>query len=195
MADTAHTRTDWLALIGKLTAVAINLFRKEGLSSDRDSESVMKGLGKSPMDFAKAALIELFARKDRYPTTTDDELFAVAVTILKRDFLDAVKNHAYKTTRNVTPEVLQQVIAEDSTNPLTEIDAEELAKRFYRYTAGDQDLIDIIDAAAYLSVNQSEQFTRADIADLLSITPEEVTKRNNRLKRKFHADDGRSADG
>jgi hypothetical protein len=190
MADSPELKPGWLRNHAKLTAVAFNLFRKERLLGGAETEPVMKGLGKSPMDFASDAMTEFYENRAKYRVRSDDEAFAVMVTILKRDFIDACKSHPYKTTANDPEEHLPTVSSRGS-DPLSSTEADDLAKKFHPYAKGDQELTDIIDAAAYLAVEQSEPVKRDDIANLLDITPEEVSKRNKRLKYNFHVTDPR----
>lgn len=194
MADSALNQQVWLNVLRKLTAVALNLFGKERLFGGPDWDPVLKGLGKSPSDLAADALAEFYANRAAYPKAkTEDQIFAVAFRIMTNDFVDAVsKNHAYTTTMAASDEDWQTFAAPPFDDPERVFDAEDLAKKFYRYVEGDQELKDVIDAAAYLATNQREPLKRSDIADLLSVSVDEISKRNNRLKYKFHADDGRS---
>lgn len=191
MADSPQFQQAWLNNLRKLTVVALNLFRKEQLFGGPETDVVLKGLGKSPSDFASDALTEFYANKDSYPKAkSEEQMFAVTVTIMKRDFVDAVsKNHAYTTTKEASGEEFEKFAAPSRDHPERMFDAEDLAKKFYRYTDGDQGLKDVIDAAAYIASNQSEQLKRSDVADLLGISVDEVTKRNKRLNYRFHADD------
>lgn len=192
MADTALNQQVWLNVLRKLTAVALNLFGKERLFGGPEWDPVLKGLGKSPSDLAADALTQFYANRAAYPKAkTEDQIFAVAFRIMSRDFIDAVsKNHAYTTTNATSDEEWQTFAALTSDHPERGFDAEDLAKKFYRYVDGDQELKDVIDAAAYLATNQLEPLKRSDIAYLLSISVDEISKRNNRLKYRFHADDG-----
>ncbi|MBK9215826.1 MAG: hypothetical protein IPM59_09545 [Chloracidobacterium sp.] len=194
MADSALNQQVWLNVLRKLTAVALNRFGQERLFGGKDWDPVLKGLGKSPADLAADALTEFYANRATYPKAkTEDQIFAVAFRIMSRDFVDAVsKNHAYTTTKATSDEDWQTFAAPPSDDPERVFDAEDLAKKFYRYVDGDQELKDVIDAAAYLATNQREPLKRSDIADLLSVSADEISKRNNRLNYKFHADDGRS---
>jgi DNA-directed RNA polymerase specialized sigma24 family protein len=190
MADSPQSQPGWLANHAKLTAVAFNLFRQERLLGGAEVEPVMKGLGRSPLDFASDAMTEFYENRQKYRVRSDDEAFAVMVTILKRDFIDACKSHAYRTAENDPEEHLPTVSSRGS-DPLSSIEADDLAKKFHPYAKGEQELTDVIDAAAYLAVEQTEPLKRDDIANLLGITRDELTKRNKRLKYNFHANDPR----
>lgn len=107
---------------------------------------------------------------------------------MKNDFLDLVtKKHAYIKTNDITDEQLDQQTKDlvASNDGFSNFEAKVLAEQFYEYAGDDQDLRDIIDAAAILITEQKAEIKRADIADLVGITPEEVTKRNERLRYKF----------
>jgi hypothetical protein len=181
-----QSQQGWLANHAKLTAVAINLFRKHGLFGGIDVDPVMKGVGKSPMDFASDAMTKFYENRAKYHVCSDDEAFAVMVTILQHSFIDACKSHAHKTAKDDPEDHLPTATARGS-DAFSSIEADDLAKKFYPWAKGDQELIDVIDAAAYLAVEQAEPFKRDDVANLLNITPEEVSKRNKRLKYNFHA--------
>lgn len=188
MKSSPHPDIDWTALLKKVLVVAINLFRKQGLYADKDSESVLKGLGLSPEDLAHTALKEFFMHRERYNAPTEEECFAVIVTIMKNDFLDLVtKKHAYIKTDNLTDEQHNQQMEHlaASNDGFNNFEEKVLAEQFYKYAGDDQGLRDIIDAAAILITEQKAEIKRADIADLVGITPEEVTKRNGRLRYKF----------
>lgn len=186
MADSRQSQQGWLANHAKLTAVAINLFRKQGLFGGIDAEPVLKGIGKSPMDFASDAMTKFYENRDKYRVRSDDEAFAVMVTILQRGFIDACKNHAHKTAKDDPEEHLPTVTAGGG-DSFSSLDAADLARKFYPYAKGDQELIDVIDAAACLAVEQAEPLKRDDIAKLLNIKPKEVDKRNKRLNYNVHA--------
>ncbi|MGI8544128.1 MAG: hypothetical protein ACR2MD_11730 [Aridibacter sp.] len=188
MKSSPHPDIDWTSLLKKVLVVAVNLFRKQGLFAGEDSDSVLKGLGISPEDLAHTALKEFFKYRERYDAPTEGQCFAVIVTIMKNDFLDLVtKKHAYIKTNDITDEQLDQhtndLIA--SNDGFSNFEAKALAEQFYKYASDDQQLRDIIDAAAILATEQKAEIKRADIADLVGITPEEVTKRNERLRYKF----------
>ena len=181
--------TDWLSLLRKLSAVAINLFRKERLFAAE--ESVMKGLGKSPSDFAHEAIMEFYANREKYAVPTDGDVFAVVVTILQNNFKDAYRRHSYKTSTDPSPDDIGQretAIATD--DGFNSFEANVVAQHFYKYADGDPELKEVLDAAAILAVELNGPVKRDDIASLLGITPDEVTKRNHRLQYRFHNDNG-----
>ena len=192
MPDSAVDQQIWLSVLRKLTAVALNLFKKEGLFGGEDFDPVLNGLGRSPQDFAADALTEFYSKRSTYPKArSEDQIFAVAFEIMRHDFLDAVtKNHAYTTTTPTSDKDWEQFVAPASDDPGRIFDAEDLARKCYKFADGHQDLKDVIDAAAYLAMNQREPLKRSDIADLLSVSVEEITKLTNRLRYNFHADDG-----
>jgi hypothetical protein len=194
MPDSAQTQRFWISNLAKLTAVAINLFRRKQLFDGLDSEPVMKGLGKSPMDFAADAMTEFYENRSKYHVRSDDEGFAVMVTILEHDFLDACRSHAFERTDDPLHEDREAPATARSSNPLSATEADDLAQKLYPYTHGEAELKDVIDAAAYLAVEQNEQLTRDDVVKLIDITPDEFTKRKNRLAYRFNASDGRSSD-
>src|ERR1051325_4846881 len=130
MGGSRQSQQGWLANHAKLTAVAINLFRKQGLFGGFDVEPVMKGIGKSPMDFASDAMIKFYENRAKYSVRSDDEAFAVMVTILQNAFLDACKNHAHKTTQ-VDPEGFLPTATSRGSDSFSSLEADDLAKKFY----------------------------------------------------------------
>lgn len=182
---------DWNALLKKLTAVALNIFRKEGLFAADDS--VMKGLGKSPSDFVHDAIMEFYANREKYTASSEGELFAVVVTILQNDFKDAYRRHAYQKSKDLSDEELneRELMPADNDGFAT-FESKVLAEQFYKYVDGDQELKEVIDAAAILAVEMNGPVKRDDIASLLGITPVELTKLNHRLQYRFHKHNGHS---
>jgi len=187
MKSTPHPDIDWNSLHRKVLAVALNLFRKQGL--DARDNSVLKGLGASPSDLAQDSMKEFFAHRNRYDADTEDKCFAIIVTILRHDFLDLVtKKHAYTTTDDVQEEVLQEKIQNIQAvdNGFTEFETQVLAEEWHKYAAGDQELKDLIDATALVAVEQTAEPKSEDIAYALGISLEEVKKRKGRLLYRYH---------
>lgn len=179
-------KIDWDSLLKQLTLVAIRRFKKEGLIGGKDA--VLKGLGDSPEDFVKQAVIDFFGSFHKYKVETEGECFALIVTIMKRNMDDKIsKAHAYKKTVDADEDELSKQRAElpASDDGFKRNRADELAQSFHKYAGGHQELKDVIDAAALLAFEREGPVKRADIADLLNISPEEVTKRNGRLQYSF----------
>lgn len=181
MKSSPHPDIDWDSVVRKLTAVAINKFRGHGLY--HSDGSVLAGLGTSPSDLAYDALLEFFGTKTSNPPQSEDECFALCVTILGHRFIDAMRRHAHKLTDPISSDDVmnerENIAAVD--DGLSEVEANILAEANYKFTNGEQELRDVIDAAALLSVSVP-RVKRDDIASLLAITPAEVTKRNERLQ-------------
>lgn len=191
MADSSENQRSLIANLGKLTTVAINLFKQRQLFDSADGEPVMKGIGKSPMDFAADAMTEFIATRDRYRAKTDGEEYAVMVTILKNDFIDACRKHAFSKSKDLPDEHAAAVASNRrADDPSTQFDAEDLAQKFRVHARGDEKLIEVLEAIAILAVEQGEIPKRDDIAKFLEIDPKEVTKRNNRLRYNFDTSDG-----
>jgi DNA-directed RNA polymerase specialized sigma24 family protein len=180
-----HPDINWDSLARRVLGIALSLFRKQGLFYPH---SVLKGLGFSAGDLAQEAMREFLTHRDRYEAKTEDQCLAIIAQIMKNDFLDAVtRKHAYIKTDNIEAEELTEknkgVAASDDGLKNTRV--QELAGSFQSYAGDDPELRDIIEAAAVLAEEQTD-FKREDIANLLGISPGEVTKRTSRLKYNFN---------
>lgn len=180
MKDKPYPDIDWKSLLRRVRARAINLFRAEGLIYG--DEASLEGLGKSPEDLAHDALIELFGRIDKYDADTEGKCFALANRILERRFLDAVsKNRAYITSAALTDEEFADIPASPRLAS-KKVEVADIAKKLYRYTDGDPQLEELIDAAALLAVEQKATIQHNDLATLLRTTVEDVRRRLARLE-------------
>jgi DNA-directed RNA polymerase specialized sigma24 family protein len=190
MADSSEKQRSWVANLKKLTVVAINLFKQRQFFDSARGEPVMKGLGKSPMDFASDAATEFYTNPLKYRFKNDGQAFAVMVTILKNDFIDACRKHSFSKSTEVSDEDLPDLASHHrQDDPSKQFDAEDLAKKFLVYARGDKKLIEVIEATAILAVEQGEVPKRDDIAKFLGIDPGEVTKRTDRLRYNFDTAD------
>lgn len=185
MKDKPLPSIDWDSVLLRSLGVAYNLFRKQGLLAGPDA--VLKGVGKSPGDLVNDAVTTLYANLPKYDADTEDKCFALIIRIMKNDFLDIVtKNSAYTTSDDVEDEEFRDRSVDHNGSKAVTI--ADLAKKFYKYANDDDEAKEVIDAAAMIAVEQSTPVTREDIASLLRITPEEVTKRTARLRYRFHAE-------
>lgn len=160
MADSVQSQPPSLANLRKLTAVALNLFRTQGWIGGADAEFVMKGLGKSPIDFAADAMTEFYAQADRYTIQSEDDAFALMVTILQHRFIDACRKHAHSKTADVQEDQLPEREGPNSSDSLRAEEMEALAYKFRKYADGKKDLIELVDAVAILVVEQRNFQTR-----------------------------------
>lgn len=184
MKDKPLPSIDWDSILLRSLAVAFNLFRKQGLIAGPDA--VLKGVGKSPGDLVNDAVATLYANFSKYDADTEGKCFALIIKIMKNDFLDIVtKNSAYRTSDDVDEDEFRDQSVDHNGSKVVTI--ADLAKKFYMYADDDAEAKEVIDAAAMIAVEQSTPVTREDIASLLRITPEEVTKRTARLRYRFHA--------
>lgn len=150
---------DWNLFHAKLTVIALKWFRDEGYYG---LESVLKGVGVSAKDLAQTAALELFKNAHKYDFNEEQQCFSLAVTIMRRDFLDFIKKGSYKKTDSGE--------LPDEVNTKCELNETLVANKFYDLAKGDQNLIDFIDAVIFLKT-----YKREDVADLLCISKQEVT--------------------
>lgn len=69
----------------------------------------------------------------------------------------------------------------DPNNGFTGTEATSVARGLYPFAEGEQELIDLIDAVAIFGCSKRE-----DLADLLGVSPQEITKRQKRLRSLYH---------
>jgi hypothetical protein len=171
---------DWESLLRRLTAVALGWF---GQRNCRGEGSVLPGTGKSPPDLAYDALVAFLKNQQAYRVKSDDDLFRLIVTIMKRDFFDLVKPRR-EYDRIVILDAghddgLSERLAneEDTSDVSAAADAASAAKRFYHLAEGEQPLIDFIDAAAEFG-----HLPRNEIAELVRVTESELTNMKKKLR-------------
>lgn len=171
---------DWESLISRLMAVALGWF---GQRNCRGEETVLPGTGTSAQDLAYNALLEFLKNQHKYRVKSDEDRFRLSVTIMKRDFFDMVKAGC-EHSRTVILDAehdggLSERLAgeEDMRSVSAAADVASEAKRFYHLAEGEQPLIDFIDAAAEFG-----HLKREEIADLIGVTPSELTNMQKKLR-------------
>lgn len=180
MKSTLSPETDpWKSLLKRLTAVAFGWFKDRGCSN---YESVLPGTGMSAIDLAFNARLELIKNQSKYHLTSDDDRFRLMVTIMRNDFCDLVKRLETKRTvfLGATSDCDGRGELENLADPnsgFASAEAALAARSLYPLAEGEQELIDLIDAVAIFGHRKRE-----DISDLLGVSPEEVTKRQKKLK-------------
>jgi hypothetical protein len=168
----------------RLVAQALRWFAQEGLNSQDD---ILSATGKSPTDLAYDAVLEVL-RDEKVqwrPQKPDEDPYPLLVRVMRNDFLDLVKpGRAYKRTEVIDTQAEDDQPAldnyESSRDDLKKLHAALTAHDLYRIVGEDQELKDVIDAILLLDCRKRE-----DIAHLLSTTPEEITRRQQRLRTKL----------
>ena len=170
----------WESLIKRLTAVAFGWFYDRRCSDD---ESVLPGTGVSARDLAFNAILEFLKNEGQYNLKSDEDRFRVIYTIMKRDFIDLVrKGRAHDRTLILDAAVDANGRSEfenlpDTRDDFASAEAASVARSLYPLTDGDPQLKNLIDAVAMFNCcDRDEQ------ADLLGVTPTEVTNMKKRLK-------------
>lgn len=183
---------EWESLLGRLTTAAIKLFKQFGCSN---AELVLPGTGVSPEDLAVDATVEFFqGEKVKWcPKNPYEDPFPLVVTVMRNNFIDLLRSADHqkiklmgdtlgvdgKSTLENIP-ALDQGLSDLLNRPtigFTEVEAKILAEYFYPFAESNQDLIDIIDAVVFFKCRK-----RREIADLLDISPQEVTDRWEKLR-------------
>lgn len=171
---------DWESLLVRLTARAILWFRDRHCYG---ADAVLPGTAKSATELARNAALEFFkGEKVKWrPKTPDEDPYPLIVEVMRNDFLDLVKKSETKqtvildATRNKA-DYRELELVRDSNDGFVSAEAASLARSLYPLIKGDQKLKDYIDAVCLCGLRKRE-----DIAELLGITPREVTDLQRRL--------------
>ena len=165
---------DWQRALGKLTYSATRwMVGKRGV--DRD-DPIIKG--RSPGDLAQEALIEVIEKYGKLAKTgTDEELLGLAYRIMYRDFLDLVRSKEYRGRERLDDPTLglEESLSSVETQ-YQELEDADLISELYAIAADDGELKDFIDAVVELNL-----YKREHVAEILDVSPQEVTNRQRRL--------------
>lgn len=174
-------------LLVPLTAFAARLFLQEGILA---RDNVLPATGKSPRGLAFDAITEFIDGGMRFRArsaeTYQKDLFNLLKTVVHHDFLDLVKSHEYQKTAVVDAtrggDEVPALVLEDlgeigSEDGFYSLGAAMLARRVLPIIEDEPDLKEMVEAILCFGVTKRE-----DIAQVLEITAQEVTKRKNRLR-------------
>jgi hypothetical protein len=203
MSDSHKSPEKWdclLRLLPSLTAYAAKLFLQEGVSARED---ILPATGKSPRGLAFDVITEFIEDgmkfRPRSSETYEKDLFNYLKTAVHHDFLDVIKSHEYQTTEVIdaaksgsgeeTQFVLEEIGEVGSEDEFYSLGSAMLARRLLPIVEDEPDLKEVLEAILCFGVTKREE-----IANILEITPQEVTFRKNRLRvrlaswhRKVHA--------
>jgi DNA-directed RNA polymerase specialized sigma24 family protein len=171
---------NWESLLKRLTAVAFGWFGDRGCGND---ESVLPGTGMSAKELAYSGTLEFIKKAGEYRPESDEDRFRLILRIMKRDFIDLVRQG-----REFRRTVILDASGDgdgrgefenlpDPNDSFASAEAASVARSLYPLTDGEQELVDLIDAVARCGCRKREE-----IADLLSTSPGEITKRQKKLK-------------
>ena len=163
--------TDWMDLLGRLTAYAIFLY---------GADEVMPGTGVSPEDLAAGIVLQL--AEGKIPFDGCRPLWPLLKKALYHDFLDLRKSASHRTTVIVDAtenEDGEMIAGLDALHAADAKPADVLFRdKVYKAIADDRELRDIADA--FLEHGASKP---ADIAFLIRATVEQVENGRKRLRR------------
>jgi DNA-directed RNA polymerase specialized sigma24 family protein len=178
---------DWKSLFVKLTATATKWFVDENV----DKEDPMIN-GVAPKDLAQTAVLELIKTYHQIKhSKTEDDFYRLAYKIIRHDFLDLIKSSAYRKNKRIeeiNEEKPGQEISPVEDGNFLKIENKGAAKDYYSLAKGEHGLIEFIDAVLELDV-----YNREDVADLLGVTPQEVTKRQQKLRDRYTSREKKAA--
>lgn len=172
---------DWQRLFNKLLYSATAWMIKKRVNK---TDPMIKGVG--PPDLAQRAIGVIVQKYHHFVDVgSEDDILNLAYRIMWRDFLDLVRSKDYRTKDSLDEiRADQDDFAGGATGATQYQDLadEEAAKDFYELAAGDSELIEYIEAVLEVKV-----YKREVIAELLGISPQEVTNRQRRLRYKYIA--------
>jgi DNA-directed RNA polymerase specialized sigma24 family protein len=203
MPDSQNSPDKWecvMKLLPALVAVAKKLFLQECISARDD---VLPGTGKSARGLAFDAVTEFIEGgmkfRPRSAETYEKDLFNYLRKAIHNDFLDLIKSHDYQKTEVIDATrvedgkqravVLEEMGAPGSEAEFYSLGCAALARKLLPLVADEPDLKEVLEAILCFGVTKRE-----DIAAIIDKTPQEVTKRMNRMRvrlaswhRKVHA--------
>ena len=165
------TGTDWMDLLGRLTAYAIFLY---------GGNEVMPGTGVSPEDLAAEVLLEL--AEGKIPFDSSRPLWPLLKKTLYHDFLDLRKSASHRTTviADGTENEDGEMTAGLDALPVADLTPPDVLFRdkVYKAIGDDQELREFADAVLKHGASKP-----ADIAFLIGAPVEQVENRRKRLRR------------
>lgn len=181
MNDDRFKYVDLTSLMKRLTALALSWFRREGYGYEG---SVLPNTGISPEDLACNAIAEFVEEVLEKPlrwklNDPHENLFPYIEKIMRHDFLDLVKDgRAYKRTVIPNPKSKDSEETAGHTDGFYCADAKILADDIYALVGDNRKLKDFVDAVLLFGKHKRE-----DIAEILGISPQEVTNLKRELQR------------
>lgn len=181
---------DWQEVLDCLTAYAVGLFASVGLLG---SESVMRGIGKSPSDLAADTIMKVLTEEGVKYRSWRGPLVPFLKKVMLNDFRDQLRNSAYKKT--VAPKPATETNESDSLreaplphskevaptgNPLSVAMEKEQKEQIRGLLGNEDDLREVVDAVVELDCYKPSQ-----IAEVLELSVEEVQNRKKRLRRRL----------
>lgn len=168
---------DWQSVLNKLTYSALRWMIQKRVNRD---DPMIKGLG--PPDLAQNALqVVLEQYHQLVDAGSEEDILKIAHRIMWRDFLDIVRSSDYRGKEDLET-AAENVAVQKAATQQQEAEDESFAKEYYELASDDQELKDILDAVLALG-----QYKREDVADLLTISPQEVTNRLRRFRYQYMA--------
>lgn len=177
-----------LKLLAPLTSVAAKLFVQEGISARDD---ILPSTGKSPRGLAFDVITNFIEGgmkfRERSAKTYEKDLFNFLKTAVRHDFLDLIKSHAYQKTEVIDARgreegddmgvVLEELGDLGSEDGFRSLEAAMVARKVLPLVKDEPELKDVVEALLCFKSTKRE-----DIAEVLGITPLEVTKRERQLQ-------------
>lgn len=172
---------NWGSILKRLTGIAAGWFHSHRCFGIGE-EAILRNTGVAAKDLAATAAQEFCNKAGNYKPKTEEQVFAICFTIMKRDFLDLVKRYEYRKSEDIEALTNEDGEFTPEHNPVklgdyVDADAALMAQDMYKLAGGEQDLIDLVDAVTIF-----DRVEREEIAELLSISVDEVKNRQRRMK-------------
>ena len=180
-----------LKLLVPLTAVAAKLFLQEDISARDD---ILPSTGKSPLDLAFDVIIKFIEGgmkfRARSGKTYEKDLFNFLKTVVRNDFRDLIKSHEYQKTEVIDAKrrgdgddvelVLEELGDSGSLDGFRSLGAAMVARKVLPHLKDAPELKELVEALLCFDSTKRE-----DVAYALGITPQAVTDRMRKLKKKL----------
>lgn len=182
MNDSRFANVDFDSLLSRLYAVAQGLFARQGLRGDA---SILPATGTSTEDLAIEVVTALILgeKVEWRSKRPDEDPFPLLVTVLKRDFLDLVREgRAHKRTVVVgslqEEEYLGRIEHPDGAAEIHMTAEDAVTKeKVYALVKGEKELEEYVEVVLELGLTKAKE-----IAEFLGISSDQVRNRQRRLR-------------
>jgi hypothetical protein len=191
MSDSHKSPDEWdclLKLLPSLTAFAAKLFLQEGISARED---ILPATGKSPRGLAFDAITEFIEEgmkfHSRSSASYEKDLFNFLKTAVHHDFLDLIKSHEYRRTEVIDAAssesgegsslLLEEIGETGFEDGFYSLESAMLARKLLPIVQDEPELKEVLEAILCFGVTK-----RDELADIIGVTPQEITYRKNRLR-------------
>lgn len=165
---------EWPLYFKKLSLFANHRLRQRYW---RGEQSAFVPGGYEPEDIAEEAILDVVEGRRQWNPKEEPDLLRFLFGVVNSKISNLSNKTENKIERRVEEDVVESV-ASKSAPPTTALEDGDFILGFMEYLEDDRELSDVVDCLI------SGCMERAAIADRLSVSPDEITNRKKRLKRK-----------